>query len=135
MNKILLTLCMIATLSFADFREVDTKELQAMIKKGVQVIDIRRAGEFKQTGIIKGAHMLTFFDNRDKYDVPAWMNEFVKIVKTREQPFVIYCAHANRTKVVGNFLSKDLKYKNVYDLRGGIAYGWIDKGLKTVRIK
>jgi len=126
---------MIATLSFADFREVDTKELQAMIKKGVQVIDIRRAGEFKQTGIIKGAHMLTFFDNRDKYDVPAWMNEFVKIVKTREQPFVIYCAHANRTKVVGNFLSKDLKYKNVYDLRGGIAYGWIDKGLKTVRIK
>jgi len=135
MLKILLTFCMTATLLFADFREVDEKELQSMIKKGIKVIDIRRAGEFKQTGIIKGAYMLTFFDDKGAYDVPSWMNKFVKIVKNKEQPFVIYCAHANRTKVVGNFLSKELKYKNVYDLKGGIAYGWIDKGLKTVRIK
>jgi rhodanese-related sulfurtransferase len=61
------------------------------------------------------------------------MNEFVKLVKTKETPFVIYCAHANRTKVVGNFLDSQMGYKEVYDLKGGINLGWIKKGLKTVR--
>jgi len=135
MFKFLLAIFLISSSLFASFNEVDEKQLQKMIKDGVQVIDIRRLGEFKQTGIIKGAHMLTFFDDKGNYNIPDWMNKFVKIVKTKDEPFVIYCAHANRSKVVGNFLSKELKYEKVYDLKGGIAYGWIDKGLKTVRIK
>jgi len=135
MFKFLLIISIFYSSLFAEFSEINEKQLQQMIKNGVQVIDIRRDGEFKQTGIIKGAHMLTFFDDKGKYNIPAWMNEFVKIVKTRDEPFVLYCAHANRSKVVGDFLSKELKYEKVYDLKGGIAYGWIDKGLKTVRIK
>jgi rhodanese-related sulfurtransferase len=30
-------------------------------------------------------------------------------------------------------LSNQAGYKNVYDLKGGINYGWIDKGLKTIK--
>jgi rhodanese-related sulfurtransferase len=127
---LLFTFC---SLAFGAFREVDENELQAMIKKGVVVIDIRRDEEFKATGIIKGSHKLTFFDKKGNYDLPYWMNEFVKLVKAKETPFVIYCAHANRTKVVGNFLDSQMGYKEVYDLKGGINLGWIKKGLKTVR--
>ena len=135
MFKKILLLCIVATLSFASFKEVDYVQMQDMIKKGVKVIDIRRIDEFKRFGIIKSAHTLTFFDNQGHYDIPSWMNKFVKIVKNKDEPFILYCAHANRSKVVGNFLDKQVGYKNVYDLKGGIEYGWIDKGLKTVKYK
>ena len=133
-RKMVLVVLFMSSL-FADFSEIDAVKLRKMIKNGVVVIDIRRDEEFKHFGIIEGSHMLTFFDGKGKYNIPLWMNEFVKLVKDKKQPFVIYCAHANRTKVVGNFLSKQLNYENVYDLKGGINYGWIDKGFKTVRIK
>ena len=119
----------------ANFIGINEKEFIKMQKDGVVVIDIRRENEFKKLGIIKNSHTLTFFDENNKYDIPKWMNKFVRIVKTKEQPFIIYCAHANRTKTLGDFLSTTLKYKNVYDLKGGIAYGWIDKGQKTVPYK
>ena len=128
-------LVLFVSLSFADFSEVDNKQMEKMIKNGVQVIDIRRLGEFKKFGIIKGSHTITFFDDKNEYDISKWMAAFTKIVKSKDQPFILYCAHANRTKVVGNFLSNQVGYKNVYDLKGGINYGWIDKGLKTVRFK
>ena len=135
-NKIILAMVVFVNIANASFKEIDANELQKMIKeKNVVVIDIRRDDEFKQYGIIKDAKTITFFDQRGKYDVPSWMNEFVKVVKTKDQPFILYCAHANRSKVVGNFLDKQMGYKNVYDLKGGINYGWIDKGLKTVKLK
>lgn len=131
--KQLLFLFLLASSMLAAFREVDEKEMQTMIKKGVVVIDIRRDEEFKDTGIIKGSHKLTFFDKKGGYDLPTWLNQFTKLVKTKETPFIIYCARANRTKIVGQFLDKQMGYKEVYDLKGGIKLGWIKKGLKTVR--
>jgi len=135
LKKIILLL--IITLSFlkADFKEVNEVQLQDMIKNNIVVIDIRRDEEFKKLGIIKGSIPITFFKKGGSYDIPAWMNQFVKYVKSKDQKFVLVCAHANRTKVVGKFLSNKLKYKNVYDLKGGIEYGWIDKKLKTVKYK
>ena len=135
-KKIILATIVFVSIANASFREVDEKEFQTMVSKdNIVVIDIRRDDEFKQYGIIKDSKTITFFDGRGKYDVPTWLNEFVKVVKTKDQPFILYCAHANRSKVVGNFLDKQLGYKNVYDLKGGINYGWIDKGLKTVKLK
>jgi len=135
-KKIILAMVLFVSIANASFREVDYQELQKMVKEDkVVLIDIRRIDEFKQYGIIDAAKTITFFDERGKYNVPAWMNEFVKVVKTKEQPFILYCAHANRSKVVGNFLDKQMGYKNVYDLKGGINYGWIDKGMKTVKFK
>ncbi len=131
-NIILISLLCISSL-FADFTTLSTQEVQKSIKAGVVVIDIRRAGEFSRYGVIKGSHKLTFFDNTGAYDAQKWLDKFVKIVTSKEQPFILVCAHANRTKVVGKFLNEEVKYKNVQELDGGINYGWIDKGLKTVK--
>jgi hypothetical protein len=35
--------------------------------------------------------------------------------------------------VIGDFLENQVGYKNVHELEGGINYGWLDKGMKTVR--
>jgi len=135
LKKLMLILLISLSILNADFKEVNEIELQKMIKNGVLVIDIRRDEEHKALGLINSSTALTFFKKDGSYNVPEWMNEFVKLVKTKDQSFVLVCAHANRTKVVGNFLSKQMKYKNVYDLKGGIVHGWIDKGLKTVKFK
>jgi len=133
MFKRLFLILFLGNLMFADFKTMSTEDVQTEIKNGTIVIDIRREDEWTNYGTIKGSHKITFFDGYGKYDINKWMEQFIKIVKNKDQKFILVCAHANRTKTVGTFLSKQLSYKNVYELDGGINYGWIDKGLKTVR--
>ena len=133
LNKIILLSILFSSFVFADFKTLTTQEVQTAIKNNVPIIDIRRADEWARYGVIKGSHKLTFFNNHGGYDVGAWMASFIKIVKNNTQPFILVCAHANRTKVIGRMLSKQLKYKNTQELEGGINYGWIDKGLHTVK--
>jgi len=132
LRKFLLIL-LLGNIMLADFKTMSTEDVQIEIKKGTVLIDIRRVDEWNKYGTIEGSHKLTFFDGQGKYDINKWMEQFIKIVKTKDQKFILVCAHANRTKTVGGFLSKQLSYKNVYELDGGINYGWIDKGLKTIK--
>jgi rhodanese-related sulfurtransferase len=132
LKKILLIVGLFVSSLMADFTTLSTAQVQEAIKKGVVIIDIRRPDEYKQYGIIKGSHKLTFFDGQGKYNIEQWMDKFTKIVTNKNQPFILVCAHSNRTKVVGKFLNEQVKYKNVNELEGGIIYGWINKGLKTI---
>ncbi|SMN01786.1 hypothetical protein SPONN_40 [uncultured Candidatus Thioglobus sp.] len=135
MKKILFTLLSVFSLTvFADFSSLNTAQTQQAIKNGVAIIDIRRADEFQRYGTIPGSHKLTFFDARGQHNIDKWMKAFKKIVKDKNQPFVLVCAHANRTKTVGRFLDTNLGYNNVQELSGGIIGGWIDKGLATTKI-
>ncbi len=131
--KVAIFIVALTTLSFAKFNHLDSNQVEKMIKKGVPIIDIRTPFEWRQTGVIKGAKLIMFFDKKGRYDAKKWLKKFKKVVKDKNQPFIIYCAHANRSKVVGKFLDKQLGYKNVNELKGGIIYGWIDKGKKTVK--
>lgn len=133
MKKILFYCYMLASIAIADVKSISTEKLEIAIQNGVPVIDIRREDEFKQLGIIKGSHKLTFFDENGNYNVVQWLNKFTKIVKDKNQPFVLVCARANRTKVVGQMLSEQLQYKNVQDLEGGITNGWVFKGKPTIK--
>jgi rhodanese-related sulfurtransferase len=55
------------------------------------------------------------------------------LIKSKDTPFILVCAHANRSKTVGKFLNAKTGYKNIFELAGGINYGWIDKGLSTTK--
>lgn len=131
-KKLLLTLLLLTTGLFADFITLDATQVKNAMKNGTPVIDIRRVDEWSKDGIIEGSHKLTFFDVSGKYDVQTWLTEFTKIVKDKNQPFILVCAHANRSKAVGHMLDEQLGYKYVSELKGGINHGWIDIGLKTV---
>jgi len=133
MLKNIFIILLLGNVLLADFTTMSTQNVKTEIKNGTTIIDIRREDEWKKYGIIEGSHTLTFFDEKGKYDINKWMEQFIKIVKNKEQKFILVCAHANRTKVVGGFLSKQLRYQNVYELDGGINYGWRDKGLPTVK--
>jgi rhodanese-related sulfurtransferase len=132
MKKLLLISALLSTALFAEFKTISADELLALQKKGVPVIDIRTPGEWKQTGIIKGAHKMMFFTPRGETDLANWFFELGHLVKDRKESFVIYCAHANRTQSLGQGLEK-MGFEHVYELKGGIENGWIKAGKKTVK--
>lgn len=115
------------------FYGIDEMKLEELMKKGTHVIDIRTPQEWQSTGIIEGATEAMFFDIRGQAHAQEWLESIENLGITKDTPFVIYCAHANRTKAVGNWLTKEQGYKHVMELDGGIEYGWIDKGKKTTK--
>jgi len=132
--KILWLVMVCASLASAKFISIDANRLVAMQKQGVVVVDIRTPQEWKSRGIIKGAKTIEFFKPNGSVDFIAFMRKLTKYIKTSKQPFILYCAHANRSKVAGKLFDQ-LGVKNVYELKGGIEYGWIEKGRKTVKYK
>ncbi|MEA2072766.1 MAG: rhodanese-like domain-containing protein [Campylobacterota bacterium] len=103
------------------------------VEQGYKIVDIRRADEWEYFGVIEGSHKITFFDEEGGYDIDSFLKDFTEVVRDKEQPFILVCAHARRTKAVARLLALQLKYENVYELDGGINWGWLDKGFKTVR--
>ena len=124
-------LLMCSTL-FAELKTVDADTFAKLQAKGYPVIDIRTPMEWKQTGIIKGAHKMMFFTPNGQPDLANWFFELGHLVKSRKDPILIYCAHANRTKALGQGLDQ-MGFENVYELKGGIENGWIKAGRKTVK--
>ena len=120
----LFLLGMFSTVSLQAFTSMPAEQLRKE-QKNITIIDIRTVGEWKETGIIEGSHLITFFNRLGKYDIDKWMSEFEKVVPNANEPFVLVCAHASRTKLVANFLESKLGYKKVYDLKDGIEKGWI----------
>jgi rhodanese-related sulfurtransferase len=120
-------------LNFGPFKSLTTKEFQQKKEEGFAIIDIRSADEWEEYGIIEGSHKITFFDESGQFNLEQFMEAFLKVVTSKEQPFILVCAHASRTKTVGEIMGLQLGYKNVYELDGGINWGWIDQGLETVK--
>jgi rhodanese-related sulfurtransferase len=118
---------------FGDFKAINAKELLKLQKQGVPVIDIRTPQEWQSRGIIKGAKKMMFFTPNGSADIANFMFNLGALIKDKSKPFIIYCAHANRSKELGRWLDK-IGFKKVYELKGGIEYGWIDKGFKTQKI-
>ena len=113
--------------------DLQPRIVEKMINDNIVMIDVRRVDEWQRTGVIKNAYLMTFFDEYGQHDVKNWMKEFKKIVISKEQTFVLICAHANRTRNIGNFLLEQ-GYKNCAHLFGGMAL-WQQEQRETVPYK
>ncbi len=131
LNKLLFIL-LLATFSHANFTGLTPSQLQDKIDKNIVVIDIRTAPEWKQTGIIPTSKELMFFNELGQFNTKLWIQELHKIIKNKNEPFILICRSGNRTNQVGNFLSKQLKYKNVFHLEHGIN-SWIKQNRQVIK--
>jgi len=132
MHKIIISIFLLLA-SFhlqAEVVNLSNTEVKQMIQQGVPVIDIRRANEWQQTGIIEGSHLLTFFDKKGHYNLDSWMSEFKKIAGP-DDPFILICRSGNRTGQIGKVLSDQLHYKKVAHVARGIK-NWKALGEPTV---
>ncbi len=133
MKKLIVALLGLSALLMAELKTIDADTLIKMQAKGVPVIDIRTPQEWKERGVIKGAHLMMFFDEQGRPHIKEWMQGLSKLIKDKKSPFILYCAHANRTKALGSWLSDKAGFTNVYQLKGGIEYGWIEEGKPVVK--
>ena len=110
----------------AEVLDIDNAELARLVAGGVALIDIRTEGEWKESGIVPGSHLITLFDEKGRADPPAWLAK-VKAVAKPEQPVILICRTGNRTKPGTQFLSQQAGYKTVYNVSKGI-HAWIKEG-------
>jgi len=123
-------LCLCALGAHAEVVNVDNAELARLAASGAAVIDIRTAPEWKETGVLSGSKLLTFFDDRGRVDAPAWL-EHVKSITKPGQAVVLICRSGNRSRTAAQYLSQQPGFKTVYNVTGGIN-SWSKEGRTVV---
>ena len=101
------------------------------MQNGVPIIDIRRAEEWNDTGVIKQSNLLTFFDKQGNHNVNKWLPKLKNIVKESD-PVIIICRSGKRSGIVSKFLDEQANFTNVYNASGGML-SWVGSKNKTVK--
>ena len=81
------------------------------------IVDIRTEMEWQQTGIVKGAKCITFFDMMGNYDVEKFLGEIDKL-GGKDVEIGLICRTGSRTSQVASFMHQN--GYNVKNLAGGI---------------
>ena len=117
MKRLLLMLItLLATTAQAEVTHIIPDE--QLLNSGITIIDIRTEDEWKQTGLVKGAIPITFFDERGGYNAREFLNSLQQHIEPG-QPVALICRTGNRTRVVSQFLSE--QGYQVTNLQGGIT--------------
>ena len=129
----LLALLLSAWPAVAEVVQLDNRTLEQLMAEGVAVVDVRTPGEWQATGVVEGSHLLTFFDEKGRYDARAWLAELERLVPGG-QPVILICATGGRTGVISKFLSQDVGRAGVHNVTGGIST-WIGANKPVVAPK
>ena len=132
MKTKLLSICLLlfTSLVFAEVKEVGNDEIIALMNNDVSIIDIRRADEWRNTGVIKQSSLITFFDKQGNHNTEEWMSQLKKIANEND-PVIIICRSGKRSGIVSKFLDEQANYTNVYNASGGMV-SWVNSKNKTV---
>jgi len=131
MKKIIFTLLLLSVSLFAELtNQYITKDF---INKNIPIVDVRTPEEWKETGLLKGAIPIMFFDEKGDYDAKHFLEELNKKVDTKK-PFALICHSGSRTSMIAPWLSKEFNYK-VINLQGGMDYATHRLHIKTVPFK
>ena len=112
------------------FANVDNAALKALLARGVPIVDLRRDDEWKQTGIVEGAKMITAIDGRGQF-LRSFLDDLKDVAGPNDEVILI-CRTGNRTGAVSNFLAGRLGYKKVYNVQDGMVK-WMADGNLVVK--
>tara|TARA_B100001093_G_scaffold381577_1_gene367118 strand:- start:336 stop:596 length:261 start_codon:yes stop_codon:yes gene_type:complete len=83
------------------------------------ITNIQREEEWKETGVIEGAELITAFQ-KDGCIHSEFQNKFFSAAVSIETSLVLYCRSGNRTNALGNALISQLEFTDVSHLSNGI---------------
>ena len=118
---------------WAEVIDINNEELQALMEKGVPLIDMRTPGEWQSTGVVAGSHKIMSFDERRNIDIDKWVKSIQGLAKPEDEVILI-CRSGNRTRMLGNYLSSERGYTKVYHLKDGMK-GWKKASLPVIPVK
>ena len=125
-----LLLLVLSACSEPPYKNINNNELSIMIEQGVPVYDVRRADEWRETGVIDGSKLLTFVGS-DSRMMPDFMPRFTEAV-SKNEPVILICRTGNRTSALAKHLVEQLGYSQVYNVRNGITQ-WIREGNAVIQ--
>ena len=92
-----------------------------MLDEGAVLVDIRTSEEWQKTGVIKSSKLITAFDKSGNL-TQKFLSSFTNFQK--DTSISLICRSGVRTKIISEFLSNKLGYKNIHNVEGGIV-DWI----------
>ncbi|MBA1432998.1 MAG: rhodanese-like domain-containing protein [Epsilonproteobacteria bacterium] len=131
MKKTILALLLLSVSLFAELtNQYITKEF---LNQKIPIVDVRTPPEWRETGLLKDAIPIMFFDQRGNYDARRFLQELNKKVDTTK-PFALICRTGSRTSMIAPWLAKEFGYK-VINLQGGMEYATKGLHIPTVPYK
>ena len=127
---ILMVLGLSVLVARAEIVNINNAELARLSTSGVPVVDVRTEGEWKESGVLAGSKLITFFDEAGRSSPSQWL-EKLKTVAKAEQPVVVVCRSGRRSLAVAQYLSDQAGYKTVYNVSKGMN-GWLGEGRPVV---
>jgi len=127
MKKILFGLLYLGTILMAEITNVPVS-IEFVESNKMKIIDIRTQSEWKDLGVIKNAHFITFFNEKSKYDIDSFLEKLNKVIE-KDEKFAIISNSSSRTKLISNLLGHKLDY-DVVNLIGGMEK-LIEEGYKV----
>jgi len=131
LKKIILLLILLSAVLFGEVK--NTYITQKILDSKLPIVDVRTIGEWQETGLLKGAIPIEFFNAHGKYNTSKFLQELNAKVDTKK-PFAIICHTGSRTSMIAPWLSKELHYK-VVNLQGGMEYATQHLKMKTYPYK
>lgn len=114
----------------AEVVNIDNETLKQLASKGVPVVDLRTASEWKQTGVLDRSHLITLFDERGKAQPENWLAE-VDRVSGAGEPVILICRTGNRTRAAARYMDQLSPRRKIYNVTEGIT-GWVRAGNPVV---
>ena len=125
-----LVLGLSALMAHAEVVNIDNAELARLSASGVPVVDVRTEGEWKESGVLAGSKLITFFDEAGRSNPPQWLEKLKSVTKP-EQPVIVVCRSGRRSLAVAQYLSDQAGYKTVYNVSKGMS-SWLGEGRSVV---
>jgi len=131
LKKIILLLALLSITLFAQMKNAYIT--QEILDSKLPIVDIRTVGEWRESGLLKGAIPIEFFNEQGKYNINKFLKELNAKVDTTK-PFAIICHTGSRTSMIAPWMSKELNY-SVVNLQGGMDYATRGLKMKTYPYK
>ena len=129
LGALLLTLALVGCAE-PPYTNVDNAQLKSLIAQGVPVYDVRRADEWRSTGVVEGSHKLTYVDAGGRLN-PEFLPRFTAEVD-KTAPVVLICRTGSRTDKLARELMEKHGYTRIYNVRNGITR-WIGESNPVVK--
>ena len=120
---------LVSTLALAEIHNIDNAELLRLQEKGVPVVDIRTPEEWRETGVIKGARLMTYSFSGG-FDKAAWLKQVQQVAKPGE-PVILVCRSGRRSAAVADYLESQPTKRKIYNASGGMN-DWKSSGRPVV---
>ncbi len=113
------------------YHNLNNEQLKVMVEQGTPVYDIRRAEEWRETGVVANSQLLTFVDAGGRV-LPDFMHRFTAAIG-KNDPVILICRTGNRTGTLARHLVEQMGYTRVYNVRNGITH-WIGTNQPVTRL-